>query len=404
MDAYNIRGIPSDLLDSDIEHIRRVKVNPSRNDLGFDAWGRNKVVTDYSLYHGVFTYVVPSEMWVKYVNGVEDLTTADTAFFYSNNGKGTIKGGVGQSSHLMSRRHLRYQPNRGHLYSSSIICPNPNAVGTRRWGTFTQANGAFFEVVNGVLNAVVRTTVDGVVIEDRRPIDYPVALDRGNIYDIQMQWRGVGNIKFFIGNPTTGVSDLATQFKYLNTLTDLSIANPALPLAFEAIGDVQIECGCCDVSSEGGKRETRFYQSLDSGELALSTAETPVLALRITPTVGGAMNTRDCVLTQIGGYCNDNALIKVYASRDQTSVAATWTDKNQGFQEFATNGDITAFDVTKMRRLSTRRIPANGNAEISNPDQAVGDFFLIHGDIILVTMTAKNNTLGGSFLEYSEEI
>lgn len=395
---------PSDLLDSDIEGERRAKTNPNMSLLGVDAWGRNKTVIDYSIYHGVFTYVIPPEMWIKYINGVEDLTNDDTAFFYSNNGKCTVKGGIGQSSYLMSKRHPRYQPNRGHLYSSSIMCPSPSATGTRRWGVFNSKYGAFFELLDGDLFSVVRTTNDGITTDDRKLISYDFDIDRGNIYDIQMQWRGVGNIKFYIGNASNGMPDLVATYNYLNTLTNLSISNPALPIGFEAIGDVMIECGCADVSSEGGKRETRFYQSLDSGEIALTTAEKAILAFTVSPTVDGNMNTRDCVMTRISAYSNDTALIKIYISRDQTSVTATWTDQDQGFQKFALNGQVSAFDLNKMRRLSTRWIPANGNVEIENPDQNVGDFYLIHGDIVLITITAKNNTLGGAFLEYSEEI
>ena len=383
--------------------IRNTNINKS--ELGFDAWGRNKFIEDYSIYHGVFTTTIPSTMWVKYIDGVEDDTKSDTAFFYSNNGKGSIKGAVGQSSYLMSRRHPRYQPNRGHLYSSSVFCPQPTATGTRRWGIFNSQYGAFFELVDGVLSAVIRTTVDGITTDDKQTINYPVTLEFGNIYDIQMQWRGVGDIKFFIGNPETGVSDVVSTFNYLNARTELSIANPALPIGFESVGDVVLECGCCDVSSEGGKQAFRFYQSIDSTELSLTSTETPMIAFRIPPEVNGLMNTRDCALTRISAYANDNAFVRIYYSRDPASVVVpTWNDKEQGFQQYALNDDITSFDISLMNLLSSRRIPANNNVEIDNPDKNAGDLYMIHDDIILVTVEAKNNTLGGVIFEYSEEV
>ncbi len=34
-----------------------------KNDLGNDAWGRQKVVFDYSLFHGIWTYDVPNRIW-----------------------------------------------------------------------------------------------------------------------------------------------------------------------------------------------------------------------------------------------------------------------------------------------------------------------------------------------------
>ena len=42
---------------------------------------------------------------------------------------------------------------------------------------------------------------------------------------------------------------------------------------------------------------------------------------------------------------------------------------------------------------------ANGNIEVVNPDDQLGDFYLTHGDYILVTMTAKDITLGGAAIE-----
>ena len=52
----------------------------------------------------------------------------------------------------------------------------------------------------------------------------------------------------------------------------------------------------------------------------------------------------------------------------------------------------------------TRRIPALGNVEITNPDAEVGDFYITHGDYLLITMKAKNATVGGASMEWGAEI
>ena len=404
--------------------LRNTNANINQNELGFDAWGRNKMITDYSLFHGLFTFNIPPEMWIKYKNGAEDQTIADTADFYSENGKGVINSNGGDNL-LLSRRNARYQPNRGHLYSASQLLPDPNAQTIRRWGLFHEKDGVFFELDSGILYAVVRSSFSDFILDedgaqmldelgakiegtDSSPQETRVAIDfgaidlgKGNIYDIQMQWRGVGNIKFFINN------ELVHTFEFLGTLGQLSISNPALPIAMQAINkgeDANIECGCCDVTSEGGKRETRFYQTVDSDELSVSSNETPLIAFRIPSTYNGELNTRDVVLTRISAFCDANALLKVYYTRDVTAITATWSGVNNGFQEVAIDGEVTAFDINKMRKLATRRIPENGNIEIDNPDKQSGDFFLIHGDYILVTVKAKNNTSAGSIIEYSVEI
>ena len=39
--------------------------------LQLDAWGREKSITDFSLFHGVWTYDVPIARWKEYLSGVE---------------------------------------------------------------------------------------------------------------------------------------------------------------------------------------------------------------------------------------------------------------------------------------------------------------------------------------------
>ena len=49
-------------------------VDVNANELGTDAWGRNKVILDYSLFSGMFTFNVPRCKWKEVINGVETLS------------------------------------------------------------------------------------------------------------------------------------------------------------------------------------------------------------------------------------------------------------------------------------------------------------------------------------------
>ena len=160
----------------------------------------------------------------------------DLTRFQNTNGKLIQSSGavLGQNSYLMSRRHARYQPNRGHLYSSSIFLPSKASIGIRNFGIFNEYNGAFFSLEDGVLYAVIRTTIDTVTSEPfKEAIDLTaiglesIDLELGNIYDIQMQWRGVGDIKFFIGDPSDAYSVEVARYRHLNTSAELSISNPS---------------------------------------------------------------------------------------------------------------------------------------------------------------------------------
>jgi len=230
--------------------------------LSLDAWTRPKSVIDRSLIHGMFTLAIPRETWRETVNGVEVAETAALVNSSSVFGLAEIYAGptLNDETVLDTFRSPRYEPNRGHLYSSSIILPNPTALGVRDFGMFTEENGVFFRLKSdGFLYACRRTTngVTSVVEEKINPVllaMHGIDISKGNIYDIQMQWRGVGSIGYFMGSVKNGYSVEVHKMRLLGTLTGLSVSNPSLPIAYHAtnLGDnVLIQSGCADITSEG---------------------------------------------------------------------------------------------------------------------------------------------------------
>ena len=388
----------------------RRKVNINSNGLGLDAWGRNKTVKDYSMFHGMFTLEVPDEMWIECFNGVEvpiktNATSVNGALNLVSN------GGVAM---LMSKRHPRYQPNRGLLYSDSGFLDNVSEANT------------------GKLYAVRRTLVDGVVINNKTMLDINEYINPagGHVRDMQAQWRGVGDFNFFI--------DLGLIYKdeLLGTLDNVSIFNPALPICYTASSagivtwglqtehsgifyqfefdtpqETSLRIGCVDVTSEGGFKENRQRGTANTDEISLSATEQPILALRVPVTIDyngtQTMNTRDIALRLVSAFSDDNTILRVYYTRDAAKFVGTaWLNENSiASVQYSVDGSIVLVGgVTDLKRIATRRIPAFGSVEIKNPDDQYGDFFLTHGDYIVVTAKAKNQTLGGVSIEWGSEI
>lgn len=78
------------------------KTSIGQNDLGYDAWGRAKVVNDYSMYHGMWTFDVSDSMWLEFFNGVEQPKTNYTSI--ASMLVGVSNGGVAK---LSSKRNPR---------------------------------------------------------------------------------------------------------------------------------------------------------------------------------------------------------------------------------------------------------------------------------------------------------
>lgn len=371
------------------------------------AWGVQKVSEDRSLFHGLFSFDVPPTMWLVEEDGVE-VQNATSTRVTSNAGALEVYSGLAGSSALaVSRRHVRYQPNRGLIWSASMCFQDASSDGVCRAGLLVEEeNGVYFKTKgDGILYACVRS--GGVEIKEEAII-FPFYIDitKGNIYDIQMQWRGVGNIKFFAGNPATGTLELVHVIKFLNTLdAKLSIENPAFSTTFGATAitePVTLWVGCVDITAEGGTQDREQYASY--GVEASITSGDPILAMYNPLLVNAKPNTRDIRLARITVSADKKASIDVYSTRNATAiVGGTFIPANGGsFVEI--NETIASVDLLKMRKFFSFLIPALGTLAVDNPARETIDFFVSRGDyLVLVCNTATGADISAT-IEWGDEI
>lgn len=407
--------------------------NVTGEGLASDAWGRQKVVLPQTQLHGMFTYSVPLDKWKESVNGVEELGSYTNA--NSVNGKLRLdsNGVLNDVVVLDTFRNPRYQPDRGSLYGNSVFLPDPTANGIRDFGTFTEESGIFFRLKSDGLYACLQTKLNGVIQTVREePIDqsslpYNYDPEKGNIYDMQMQWRGVGNIGFYIGEESSGFSTLVHVMKNLNISTELNIWNPANPLAFRCINlgdDVAIECGCVNQDTEGGEKSTGSYGSVsinnDTGQLALTGFNVPVIAVRSKRIVGSDRNTRDVLALLATAYSSEKSFFRVWVTRDDTAIILNdqvWTDFRDGHLHYIINGlngdgtplvgDAFEIDLTKLGDpVFGTRVDQDNAYATSALFEGRSDIYQTPGDIFIFTLHRENGILfnGGVTYEFAEEI
>jgi hypothetical protein len=363
----------------------------------------------------MFTYNVPIPLWKESFNG-----TILTAFSKATSvdGKLNIEAGatLNDDTRLETFRNPRYEPNRGYLYSTALFLPGPTDDGARRWGYFTAESGAFFKLVAGGLYAVVRTTVSSVTSDDEYLIDTTgIDLSKGNTFDIQMQWRGVGNYKFFIN--LTEVKEVA----YIGTRTELTMFNPANPLAFECqnvTANVELLCGCVDVTSEGGERNGKTYGSVgistESGSVAITGFNQPVLAARSKILSGTLINTRDTLALLATAYADQKSVFRVWATRDFTAITDNdqpWVDYGDGALEYIEydNPNVATpitFDTAKAQLIFTTRVDIDTSYSTSALFEGRADIILTAGDMFIFTMHRETGAAenAGVTFEFAEEI
>lgn len=388
-----------------------------------DAWGAQKISRDYSILHGMFTHEVPEEYWKEVFNGaiVTPLVNATSV-----DGKLVLTSGttLNDTTILDTYRNPRYQPNRGHHYAVSLFLPTPTALGQRDFGMFTEEAGVFFRLKSdGLLYACRRTTVAAVTntIEEAITIPFTIDLSKGNIYDIQMQWRGVGNIEFFIGNPLTGISESVHKMILLGSLTELSVFNPAMPLAYQStnLGDeVVIQSGCVDVSSENGEPNGKVYGSISidnlSGQVAVAGYNTPVLVVKSTKTFAGYRNTRDLQALIATAYADQRSFFRIWTTRDATAITLNdqaWTIYGDGNIEYIQydNPNVTlpmTFDTAKAKLIFGSRVDQDQSYAASALFDGHTHFYQTPEDILIFTIHRENGSevnVGVTY-EFAEEV
>jgi len=391
-------------------------VNIANNDIGLDAWGRPKVVMDKTILHGMFTHNVPESLWYEKINGVTQASITNST---SVNGALNFQAGatLNDKTKLRTYRNPRYEPNRGFLYSTAAIIENPTALMNRSFGVATDESGVFFRLESGTLYGVVRTTRNSVTTEDKVELDTTgIDLSKGNVFDIQYQWRGVGNYEFFINLASVG------KFNYLGTLTELSMFNPANPIFFEAenLGDNDImKFGCVDVSTEGGEVHSgKTYGSIGMPSLAGSVAITgynvPILVVRNKATVNGLINTRDVLALLVSAYADNHSIFRVWATRDATAITLnnqSWTDFGDGHLEYVVydRPDVATpmtFNTAKAQLIFGCRVSANITYATSALFEGRTDVYQTPSDIFIFTMHRENGIGAqvGVTYEFAEEI
>jgi hypothetical protein len=263
---------------------------------------------------------------------------------------------------------------------------------------------------DGLLYAVQRSLTvetDDEVINTSGVPSFDV--EKGNIYDIQYQWRGVGNYKFFINN------FLVKTFQKLGTLTALSMSNPSLPMVFKATrttADVVLKIGCADVSSENGREPQEERQSGYAQAVATNGADKPILVIYNPLLINGRVNTRTIHIHSINVRNTKKCIFKLWKTRNAADITGETLVAGYGGKYTYVQSDSTDMNAGAVRATAVTvanlefldvfpvEIGAPYDHEFPNGHVALN---IVRGDYLVVT----NDSVNGSsdvVLRWGEEI
>lgn len=375
-------------------------------DDSLSSYGLQKVVNDVSLFHSAFTFDVSPVLWTYHDDDVEVATTTRAT---SVGGRLDVTSGAtaGNSCYIKGRRHPRYQPNRGLKWASSVGFKGANKDGIIKVGVFDEGeNGIYFKTIgDGNLYACV---LSNGIETHAELITFPFDIDieKGNNYDIQVQWRGIGDIKYTAFNPSTGLGEVVHLIRLLGTLDEkVGLENPALPAAYyteNVTEEVNVWAGCVDITSEGGVISREQYAST-SVSATVSTGDA-IIELRQPELINGKTNSRDILPSRITVSSNKKVHVDLYQARNSVGVTggSYATFFNGSYVE--RNTTITSVTVGSMNLLRTFNVPANLTSVMEVPTRETTDFALVAKDSLVLVCTTGSNAVVDVTIEWGEEI
>lgn len=207
--------------------------------------------------------------------------------------------------------------------------------------------------------------------------DFILDPSKGNLYQIQYQNMGYGDIIFSVMNPITRKYEVAHTIRWSNSSVELGIPNPSMHCGFYAaslgsITNLNVYMNSIEAAVGSNSNKTRNPRSITSNQSLTTTNETTVLALRNRRTYNGYNNQTDI------------EPLKVTVSNETTRSARVrirvTTDPNVE-QNFTAVGSNLVSDVDTTQNtfsggilLDAQVLPAGGQAifdlksiEISQP-------------------------------------
>jgi hypothetical protein len=189
-----------------------------------------------------FPYNINTDIVTATVTNGATVTTADSMLAVTT---GTNSAGDGK---MESRKILKYRSGLGGLarftamFTTGVANSKQEAgVGNDDDGFFFGYNGAAFGILrlhNGTEEWIPQTSWNVDTMDGGNGDGNPTAMlldpTKLNVYQIQFQWLGAGQITFYIENSANGIYSPVHAISYANQFALPSIYNPSLPVQVHA--------------------------------------------------------------------------------------------------------------------------------------------------------------------------
>jgi hypothetical protein len=269
-----------------------------------DAFGRIRVSQPYTLFDSQNRYTQDTQ----YDTAVTGTGTTTYQSAQSAVDMSVTAGGVG-SVIRQTYRSFPYQPGKGLLMLATFCMDGSQSLNvTQRMGYFNEANGVFFQRIDGTNSFVLRSSVTGSV-SDARTVDQSawngdkldgtgasgITLDsaKAQILWMDFEWLGVGSVR--CGFIINGEYIVCHTFTNANEITTTYMTTAILPMRYELVSTAPVAATlkqiCSSVMSEGGydAQSGNYSARRTTAKTGISTTFIPLVSIRLATGRSGAV-------------------------------------------------------------------------------------------------------------------
>lgn len=269
-----------------------------------------------------------------------------------------------------TNRYHYYLPGSANFIIQTIACGDVGkANNSRRWGAYDDNDGVFFELQGTTLNAVLRSSTSGTVVETRIPQNTwnqdrldgtgttkaDIDVTKVNIYWIDYQWLGAGRIRFGIVEPT-GARLTCHIIENAGTHTRPYMRTGTLPLRTENVNtgvtasSSELREVCMAIYTEGRRQDYTFWRvDLGSTTATVSAPDTHIMSLRSKGNIDGVRNSVVAYPEIISVYTTQPVSLTFWQNSDVAN--ASWNIDSGSAIEATFDGDVTTPSALRFKTL-----------------------------------------------------
>jgi len=273
---------------------------------------------------------------------------------------------TGSTASLSSKNNLHYRTGQGGTCLLTAVFTPGVSGSTQLAGLANSLDGLFFGYngdtfginrrYNGMDNWIPQSSWNMDKMDGTGSSRVVLNPSVGNVYKIQMQWLGFGNIRFFIENAAAGTFVLVHMIEYPNTFTDTSLLNPSMQINIQANNtanntNIVVKCPSMAAFVEGVLINTGLVNSINSGLKAITEAQSAVMTIRDNSTFNGIANYKRVRPTNLALFCNDDDV--VWSLILNATIGGSPLFANINANTSVVSYDITGTTIAGGRTLAT---------------------------------------------------